>query len=323
MYRNTERILNLLQCAEDVSRGFKSNSPPREDDTHIQRYSIFDFEPLPIGPNGIEKVVARVPPISWDCSSLPPDLFSAFNKAEFSVSNSTLCERALTPPFEGDQQPQEIHCDLAALPAIQSPRIQRLPNLTDIIVDSCNHSPLTESASVVSSSTSSVLNEINAHLVKDRYRNYQTGQWNERFKELMKFRACHGHLLVPHNYGPNKKLAQWVKRQRYQYKLKQEGKHSTLSDEREELLSQVGFIWGSHAACWQEHFQSLESFFKVHGHCFVPTDYKRDPSLAVWCKHQRRQMKLFREGRTGTMTEKRYRCLQSIGFDGNPRNKPL
>ncbi|KAG7339306.1 helicase domain protein [Nitzschia inconspicua] len=322
MNRNTERILDLLQCAEDVSRGIKSkNSPPKEDDT--RGFTILDFEPLPIGPNGIEKVVARIPPISWDCSSIPPELCSAFCKAEIPVANSIRCEQTLTPLFvEDQQQPQELHCNLA-VHAMQSPNLHRLPNLPDIILDACMHLPLTESANVVSSSTSAVLNEINAHLVKERYRNYQTGQWNERFKELMEFRACHGHLLVPHNYSPNKKLAQWVKRQRYQYKLKHEGKHSTLSDEREELLSQEGFIWGSHAACWQEHFQSLESFFTTHGHCFVPTDYKRDPSLAVWCKHQRRQLKLFREGKTGTMTEERYRCLQSIGFDGNPRSKAL
>lgn len=108
--------------------------------------------------------------------------------------------------------------------------------------------------------------------------------------------------------------------QRYQYKLKQEGKHSTLSDEREERLSQVGFIWGSHAACWQEHFQSLESFVMAHGHCCVPTDYKPDSSLAVWCKHQRRQFKRFQQGQTSTMTEERYKCLQSIGFEWNPRS---
>jgi hypothetical protein len=102
--------------------------------------------------------------------------------------------------------------------------------------------------------------------------------------------------------------------QRYQYKLKQEGKHSTLSDEREARLLQVGFIWGSHAACWNDHFQSLQSFAVTHGHCHVPTHYKRDPTLAVWCKHQRQQLKRYQRGQTSTMTEERYRCLQSIRF---------
>jgi hypothetical protein len=108
--------------------------------------------------------------------------------------------------------------------------------------------------------------------------------------------------------------------QRYQYKLKQGGKHSTLSDEREARLFQVGFIWGSHAACWQEHFQSMESFVMEHGHCHVPSHYKRDPTLAVWCKHQRQQLKRFQRGQTSYMTEERYKYLQSIQFWDSQRS---
>ncbi|KAL3895529.1 MAG: hypothetical protein SGARI_007422, partial [Bacillariaceae sp.] len=75
-----------------------------------------------------------------------------------------------------------------------------------------------------------------------RSRKFQTGQWNERFQELLAFRAKHGHLFVPHHYPENQQLAQWVKRQRYQYKLKhQMGKHSTLSDDRQEALQNAGF----------------------------------------------------------------------------------
>lgn len=114
--------------------------------------------------------------------------------------------------------------------------------------------------------------------------------------------------------------SQWVKRQRYQYKLKMDGKHSTLSDKREEMLSKAGFIWGSHAACWQEHFQSLEAFYLAHGHCCVPMDYKEDPSLAVWMKHQRRNYKLYMAGKPSTMTKERLRCLQSINFEWSPRS---
>ena len=45
-----------------------------------------------------------------------------------------------------------------------------------------------------------------------RSRKYQAGQWDHRYNELLQFQAQHGHMLVPHSYPPNQKLAQWVKR---------------------------------------------------------------------------------------------------------------
>jgi len=152
-----------------------------------------------------------------------------------------------------------------------------------------------------------------------RFRKYQTCQWKERFQELMEFRREHGHLLVPHSYPPNQKLAQWVKRQRHQYKRKKLGHHSTLTDEREELLLDVGFIFDSHRAVWYARFETLKAFSLANGHCTIPSKYD-DGSLNVWIKHQRRQYLLYKKGAKSTMTEDRIRALDSIGFDWNPRN---
>jgi Helicase associated domain len=106
------------------------------------------------------------------------------------------------------------------------------------------------------------------------------------------------------------------RRQRYQQKLKQSGLHSTLSDEREAALTDVGFIWDSHRATWFEKLHAMEAFRSSNGHCSVPSTY-RDPSLMVWCKHQRRQYRLYRQGLKSTITEERVRCLESIGFGWN------
>ena len=78
--------------------------------------------------------------------------------------------------------------------------------------------------------------------------------------------------------------AQWVKRQRYQYKLKLEGKRSTLSDERVKLLNQIGFIWNSHDVVWEERWHELIAFKNTHGNCIVPSNYDKNPQLAVWVK---------------------------------------
>ena len=79
-------------------------------------------------------------------------------------------------------------------------------------------------------------------------------------------------------------------RQRYQHKLKHSGHHSTLSDEREAILNQAGFIYDSHRAAWQEQFQLLEQFSMTFGHCNVPTRYKGSAALNVWCKVRRKDV---------------------------------
>ena len=152
-----------------------------------------------------------------------------------------------------------------------------------------------------------------------RFRPYQSEVWGERLQELCDFRAKFGHCLVPHNWSGNTALAQWVKRQRYQHKLKQEGRHSTLSDERLALLEEMGFVWDSHKAAWEERLNELRDFRKTHGHCNVPSTYDKIPPLAVWVKCQRRQYKLFIKGEKSTMTQERIAQLDSLGFSWNPR----
>jgi hypothetical protein len=137
---------------------------------------------------------------------------------------------------------------------------------------------------------------------------------------LIDFRLHHGHCRVPHDYPKNQTLAQWVKRQRYQYKLKQGKRHSTLSDKRQATLEEMGFVWDFHKAAWIERVEVLKIFKEEHGHCNVPSKNYSDTSLAIWVKCQRRQCKLYRMGERSTMTKERFMDLESLGFDWNPRN---
>lgn len=147
-----------------------------------------------------------------------------------------------------------------------------------------------------------------------RFREYQAEIWSEKFEELCAFRRVHQHCHVPHQYKDNSSLAQWVKRQRYQFKLKMEGKHSTLSDERIRLLNTIGFIWNSHDAVWEERLQDLLQFKMSQGHCIVPSNYEPNIQLAVWTKRQRRQYKKYQEGSASSMTPERIAKLEQVGF---------
>ncbi|KAG7337127.1 helicase domain protein [Nitzschia inconspicua] len=160
---------------------------------------------------------------------------------------------------------------------------------------------------------------MSAASAQPRPQRYQSQPWNERLEELKQFHEEHGHMLVPHVYGKNPRLSQWVKRQRYQYRLKKLGRHSTLSDQREAVLQKIGFVWESHKQSWDDSFRSLQIFYATHGHVRV-TKSNADDTLNTWCKHQRRQYKRFVCGQSSHMTAERIRKLESVQFDWDPRN---
>ena len=151
-----------------------------------------------------------------------------------------------------------------------------------------------------------------------RLRSLVSGSWNERFQELIEFRESNDHCFVPHTYPPNPKLSQWVRKQRHQRKKKEKGLHSNLSENRQEMLTNAGFIWDSHRAQWQERYQSLEIFHMTTGHCNVPSNFK-DSALSNWVKNQRKQFKLLKTGLMTAMDEERIDLLNSLGFNWNPR----
>jgi hypothetical protein len=154
---------------------------------------------------------------------------------------------------------------------------------------------------------------------KGRFRSYQAEQWSDRYDDLAAFRGIHGHCLVPHNMPENPPLAQWVKRQRYQYKLLTAGKHSTLTQERVMELESLGFVWDSHAVAWEERLDELRLFKAKHGHTTVPANFKGNPTLAIWIKCQRRQLRLSKKVEPSNMTHERMQKLDALGFVWNPR----
>ena len=153
-----------------------------------------------------------------------------------------------------------------------------------------------------------------------KFRPYQAEKWTERFEELLVFRESKGHCLVPHTYPENPPLARWVKRQRYQYKLMNEGKQSSMTKERVKDLEDIGFIWDSHEAAWGERLRELLAFKAETGNCLVPSNYPANPQLATWVKCQRRQYKLYREQRQTNMTAERIAELEQHGFEWELRS---
>jgi len=154
-----------------------------------------------------------------------------------------------------------------------------------------------------------------------KFRAYQAENWTEKFEELLQFRDENGHCLVPNCHPENPELAQWTKRQRYQYKLNMDGKRSTITSERIRALDEAGFVWDSHKAVWAERLEELKDFSKEFGHCNVPSRYETNHQLAIWVKRQRRQWKNKMDSRANCMTDARQEQLEALGFVWDMKKK--
>jgi len=76
-------------------------------------------------------------------------------------------------------------------------------------------------------------------------------QWEDRYQELIAYKERHGNCCVPISYAKNKKLGTWVSNCRKQYKLREEGETSSMSQERIDKLNAIGFIWDR----WEYEFE--------------------------------------------------------------------
>lgn len=153
-----------------------------------------------------------------------------------------------------------------------------------------------------------------------RFRPYQQKHWDEQFECLLAFREDRGHCCVPHDNAKYTMLSRWVRRQRYQYKLKQEGKKSTMTDSRLQKLNAIAFVWDSHAATWSERLFELVDYLRENGDCNVPATYQLNTPLSTWVKCQRRQYRLFQKGSPSNMTLDRIKALDRLGFEWDRSN---
>ena len=96
-----------------------------------------------------------------------------------------------------------------------------------------------------------------------------------------------------------------------------------MTDERESALRDLGFVWDSHTVFWEERLRELEEFVQKNGHANVPTRYRVNPQLAIWCKCQRRQFKILKQGgsQRSNITPERISKLLALGFNFEPRKK--
>ena len=128
-----------------------------------------------------------------------------------------------------------------------------------------------------------------------------------------------GHCLVPKEYSANPKLGPWVSKQRFLYRENTEEKPTSKKAERIRALDGIGFDWGTSktelTSMWNVRLEQLCEFKAQFGHYLVPKQYSVNPKLGMWVSKQRRNYKLYQEGKPSPMTAERIRELESVGFE--------
>mmetsp|Transcript_28390 Transcript_28390/g.41783 ORF Transcript_28390/g.41783 Transcript_28390/m.41783 type:complete len:554 (-) Transcript_28390:161-1822(-) len=142
--------------------------------------------------------------------------------------------------------------------------------------------------------------------------------WVQYFEALLAYKEKYGDCLVPQNFAGNPQLGKWVSNQRTAYKLLQEGKKSTLTNERVERLKNVGFQWSAFSGSyktynWDENFKALKEYREKHGNCNVPHNKER-PELWKFVSYQRSAYKMYIKGMKSKLTDAQVNALEDIGF---------
>ena len=152
--------------------------------------------------------------------------------------------------------------------------------------------------------------------------------FDERFKDLMAFKAEFGHCNVPQKRSSNNKyrsLGSWCGDMRSTYKAIKEGgklRRNKLSKADMKRLENAGFEWIL-LKTFDERFKDLMAFKAEFGHCNVPCTKSSDNryrSLGQWCSHVRKAYKTIKEGempRKYNLSKSDIKRLENAGFEWN------
>ena len=149
--------------------------------------------------------------------------------------------------------------------------------------------------------------------------------FDERFKDLMAFKAKFGHCNVPNTNSNNityRSLGSRCSEMRSSYKAMKEGgkpRRNKLSKADMKRLENAGFEWKL-LKTFDDRFNDLMVFKAEFGHYNVPktkSDKNTHFSLGNWCSDIRRSYKAIKEGGipNNTLSKADMKRLEKAGFE--------
>ena len=81
-------------------------------------------------------------------------------------------------------------------------------------------------------------------------------------------------------------------------------------------MNSEGYHWAKQKGqvSWDQKYEELKAFHKLHGHCNVPPKYQANTALGRWISTQRSQLKDWKGGLVTKMTKARYDKLCALNF---------
>ena len=170
-----------------------------------------------------------------------------------------------------------------------------------------------------STCTSSVhLDAIQRTSGNKRKRRAPIQSFDDRFNDLMAFKAKYGHCDVPRT-GENASLGTWCIELKRSYKKIQNNQkpRTKLSDEQIQRLNDAGFNWSLEklASGFDKRFNGLMAFKAKYGHCDV-SQLSENASLGTWCSELKRSYKKIQNNQKPRtkLSDEQIQRLNDAGF---------
>ncbi|EDY80959.1 Helicase associated domain protein [Verrucomicrobiia bacterium DG1235] len=133
-------------------------------------------------------------------------------------------------------------------------------------------------------------------------------KWNERYSELVDYKARFGNCRVSQTWKENPQLAKWVGGQR------KDRRNASMPQDRIDLLENIGFEWTIPTGTWENRFAELVAYKERFGDTRVPAKWEENQFLGQWVARQRYHK------RKGILSQEKTDALEQIGLEWDLRN---
>mmetsp|Transcript_3431 Transcript_3431/g.7556 ORF Transcript_3431/g.7556 Transcript_3431/m.7556 type:complete len:372 (+) Transcript_3431:302-1417(+) len=145
--------------------------------------------------------------------------------------------------------------------------------------------------------------------------------WLDMYEQLTLYLKQNGKM--PPRFIHNQKFAlgQWCDTQLDNYRKFNSGKKGAyITQEKIDMLNDVGFVWDKRGHMWKENYERLKEFNAEFGHCnATASNNGGDKSFGTWVTKQKRKYGNWKRGETKSqelsLTDKQAELMNEIGFD--------
>jgi len=148
--------------------------------------------------------------------------------------------------------------------------------------------------------------------------------WKKQLGVLRAYKELYGHVDVPHNFGMNRDLANWVQMCRMEYRALKDGKGKEkdknqensigMTEQLAEELRELGLSLTKEEESWNAMLRELMAYEETHGTTCVQPGDRKYVALGQWVKEQRKEFRAWQDGKDSNLTESRIATMEEAGF---------